>query len=454
MKRINRRKFIALSGGATGALLLAACGATGNNGGGGGNGGAQQPQGAGTPAQAQGRTNVVFWSSWGGKNGEALTKMVNDFNESQKDIFVENQFQGSYEETAQKLAAAMAARQVPDLVSLSEVTWNKFYLNKSLQQLDDYFKKVDLDPKDYVDSLIQEGTRQDKVWWVPFARSTPLFYYNRTVFKEAGLPDRGPKTWSELREWGAELLKLGKPDMKVCAFTTAKNYNAWYFQGNVWQWNGRYSDQQLDILIDQENAVAAGEWVRKFVHDDKMAYMAPDQSLDFVNGLCATTLQSTGGLGNISKTAKFDVGTAMLPEHEKFGCPTGGAGLGIVAAAPNNRKEAAFQFIKFLMKPENVTYWTKQSGYMPVTKSARESQEMQQYFTENPNFKVAVEQLEKTQPQDTARLLVPNGDQTIGTGLERIFVNNEPAAATFKGVAEQLKRDAQEVKDQIKDAGL
>ncbi len=453
MGRITRRRFIFLSGGAAGALALAACGSS--NGGGGGNAGVQQPQSTGTAAQAaQGRTRVVFWSSWGGKNGEALTKLVNDFNAAQQGIFIENQFQGTYEETAQKLAAAMAARQVPDMVSLSEVTWNKFSMNKSLQSLDDYFKKVGLDPQDYVESLINEGTRQGKVWWVPFARSTPLFYYNRTLFKEAGLPDRAPKTWNELRDWGKELQKLGKPDLKAYAFTNAKNYNAWHFQGNVWQWNGNYSDKNLDVQIDGPNAVAAGEWLRKFVHEDKLGYMAPDQSVDFTNGVCAMTQQSTGSLGGIATTAKFDVGTGLLPEQEKFGCPTGGAGLGIIAAAPDDRKQAAVEFLKFLARPENVTYWSKQTGYVPVTKSAREAPEMQQYFQQNPNFKVAVDQLPKTQPQDTARLFVPNGDQTIGTGLERILVNNEPAEAVFKGVAEQLKRDAQEVKGQVKDLGL
>ena len=207
-------------------------------------------------------------------------------------------------------------------------------------------------------------------------------------------------------------------------------------------------------LIDDPNTVAAGEWLRKFVHEDKMGYMTDDQSVDFINGLCAMTQQSTGSLGNIASNAKFDVGTAFLPEHEKFGCPTGGAGLGILAAAPDNRKQAAVEFIKFLAKPENVAYWSKQTGYMPATKSARDAAEMQQLFQQNPNFKVAVDQLPKTQPQDTARLFIPNGDQTIGTGLERILVNNEPAETVFKAVAEQLKRDAQEVKDQVKDLGL
>ncbi len=439
---MDRRRFIIRSGGTVGGLILIGCGSNG----GGTGAGVQQPAATGAAAQqAQGKTRVVFWSSWSAASGEALQKLADEFNASQKDIFIDNQYQGTYEETAQKVSTALAARQVPDMASMSEVTWNKFFLNNSLQDLTQYFTDAKLDPKDYVESLIAEGTKDGKIFWVPFARSTPLFYYNRDMFKKAGLEDRGPKTWDELREWGKDLMGKGGAK-KVFAYATAKNYNAWHFQANVWQWGGAYSDPKYNILIDEGGAVEAGEWLRKFVHEDEMGYMATDQSVDFSNGLCATTQQSTGSLGGIVETAKFDVGTAMLPEQEKFGCPTGGAGLAILAAAPDERKKAAFEFIKFLAKPENVASWSKTTGYMPVTKSARESKEMQDYFKENPNYKVAVEQLPKTQGQDTARLIIPNGDKTIGTGLERILTKNTPAAEVFKGVAQQLEDDAQELK--------
>jgi len=445
--KMNRRQFLATSGAALGSLVVVACGA-------GGGGGAAQPSSTGTvPPEARNRTRVVFWSAWGGKNGEALQTLVNKFNKSQSDIFVENQYQGTYEELAQKLATAMAAKQVPDLVVLSEVTWNKFYLNQTLEPLDDYFKQQQLDRDDYVDPLINEGTRQGKTWWVPFARSTPLFYYNRDLFKKAGLPDKAPETWDEVLE-AAKELKASAGVKKPYAFTTAKNYNAWHFQGNEWQWGGNYSDKELNILIDKERSVEAGEWVRKFIHDEGLGYMAEDQSVDFANGICAMTQQSTGSLGEILETAKFEVGTAFLPRHEHFGCPTGGSGLSIIAAAPSDRKQAAFEFIKFLAQPENVVFWSQQSGYMPVTESARESSQMQEYFKQNPQFKVAVDQLPKTQPQDTARLFIPNGDQTIGEALEKIFVRNTPAEQAFKDAAQRLARDAEDVKQQIQEVGL
>ena len=74
---------------------------------------------------------------------------------------------------------------------------------------------------------------------------------------------------------GQDLIRLdGNP--KAHAFTNAANYNARYFQGNVWQWGGNYSDEDFNILIAEDPAVEAGEFVRRLVHDDQMAYMAED----------------------------------------------------------------------------------------------------------------------------------------------------------------------------------
>src|ERR671916_1486765 len=116
-RRISRRGFLAVSGGTLVSLAAFGCGG----------GGVQQPGGEGGD-EAQGRTRVVFWTAFSEKNGEAMQRLVDDFNASQENIFVENQFQGTYEETAQKLATALAAQQIPDMAVLSEVTWNKFFL--------------------------------------------------------------------------------------------------------------------------------------------------------------------------------------------------------------------------------------------------------------------------------------------------------------------------------------
>jgi sn-glycerol 3-phosphate transport system substrate-binding protein len=98
---------------------------------------------------------------------------------------------------------------------------------------------------------------------------------------------------------------------------------------------------------------------------------------------------------------------------------------------------------------EGTTFWSQNTGYMPVRKSAIESEEMQAFFAENPNFKTAVDQLPLTRPQDAARVFIPNGDQIIGAGLERITINFEDPQAVFDEVANTLTEEAQPVIEAI-----
>jgi sn-glycerol 3-phosphate transport system substrate-binding protein len=368
------------------------------------------------------------------------------------DVQVDYQFQGSYEETAQKVTAALQAQTAPDVSLLSDVWWFKFYLNQTLLPLDDLLSAQNVDLTDYQDPLINEGLRQGKHWWIPFARSTPLFYYNKEKWAAAGLEDRGPETWDEFMEWAPKLVEMDGSEMKSAAFVhpDGASYIAWLFQGVAWQFGGRYSDPDFTMHMTNEKTVAAGQFYFDTVHTYSWARPTKDLAADFVNGLTAAAMMSTGSMGGVKANAKFEFGTAFLPKKEQFGCSTGGAGLAILTSCPEEKRGAAMQYIAFGSNPDNQVFWAKNTGYMPVRKSALDTQELQDYFVEFPQFKTAVEQLALTQPQDAARVFVPNGDQIIGKGLERITVQNEEVAMVFAEVNDILTTEAQPVVEGLK----
>ncbi len=459
---LTRRWFLRGLGGVAGAGLLAACGA-----------GDRTPTAApamsgGTSATATslptptaalsttpavvrstGSTvRVLYWGSFSGNLGEAEQGMVKRFNESQQGVVVDYQYQGSYEETAQKLTQALAAGTTPDIVLLSDVWWFKFYLNDVLQPLSEFFRAAGITTSDYVDPLIAEGTRRGEIYWVPFARSTPIFYYNKQIWQEAGLPDRGPKTWDEFVEWVPKLVRKEGSNTTRYAFAhpSAASYIAWLFQPVTWQWGGRYSDPDFTIRIQEPPAVEAARFYALRSVEDGWAVASKDVVADFVNGVAAAMMASTASLRGITNSAAFPVGTAFLPEGPAgFGCCTGGSGLAILKNKSREVQQAAFQYLAFATSPEQTMWWSQNTGYMPVRKSAIASAEMERFYQENPNFKTAVEQLPKTRQQDAARVWIPNGDQIIGKGLERITVQQEDPAAVFADVAQTLEREAKPV---------
>ncbi len=440
---MTRREILKALGVGMGAMAVAAC----------------APVAPGAPAGAAGgsapaaeKVTVVFWSSFTGKNSETETALVKKFGESQGDVVLDYQFQGSYEETAQKVTAALQAQTAPDISLLSDVWWFKFYLNQTLLPLDDLLSAEKVDLTDYQDSLINEGVRQGKHYWIPFARSTPLFYYNKAKWEKAGLPDRGPETWDEFLEWGPKLVENEGSEMKVSAFAhpDGASYIAWLFQGVAWQFGGKYSDPDFTMHLTDEKTIAAGQFYKDTVHTYKWARPSKDITADFVGELTASSMMSTGAMGNVRANAKFEFGTAFLPKKDEFGCCTGGAGLAILSTAAEEKRAAAMKYIAFASNPENTTFWAQNTGYMPVRKSALNSKEMQDYFAQFPQFKTATDQLALTRPQDAARVFVPNGDQIIGKGLERITVQSDDVTAAFTDTQATLDQEAKPVVEALK----
>ncbi|HMO58915.1 MAG TPA: ABC transporter substrate-binding protein [Roseiflexaceae bacterium] len=438
----SRRSFLRSAAFGAGALALAACGQAAP---------AAEPTTApaaepapvaptAMPAEAMGSTvEITYWGSFSGALGEAEQATVDAFNNRQSDVRVNYQFQGSYEDTAQKLTAAIQARQTPDVSLLSDVWWFSFYINNYLQPLDDLMASESIKREDYSDVLLREGVRKNSVYWVPFARSTPIFYYNKDAWAEAGLPDRGPETWGEFAEWAP---KLNSDTRSAFAHPGAASYVAWLFQGVIWQHSGSYSDADFTIRIQEENGVRAGNFYRDTTQTFKWATAPQDVTQDFTTGLTASAMLSTAALAGVENNAEFNVGTAFLPQADGFGCPTGGAGMAILAGLPAEKQQAAMKWIAFATGDEWTVEWSQRTGYMPVRTAAVQSAKMQAFFNERPNFRTVVEQLPLTQPQDAARVYIRGGDQIIGKGLERILIGGEDVPAVWAEVKAELEETA------------
>jgi sn-glycerol 3-phosphate transport system substrate-binding protein len=436
--QMNRRQLLKTLGAGASMMALAACAPMAAP-------GAAPSSDSGAAAPAAEAVTITFWSSFTGANAEAETALVEKFNEEYAgEVTLDYQFQGSYEETAQKVTAALQAQTAPDVSLLSDVWWFKFYLNQTLVGLDDFIAAESLDLTDYQDSLINEGLRQGVHFWMPFARSTPLFYYNKEKWEAAGLEDRGPETWMEFMEWAPNLVEMEGSEIRTAAFVHpgSASYIAWLFQGVVWQFGGKYSDPDFTMHMTDESTIRAGQFYADTVHTYKWAVPSTQETTDFIGGFAAAGMFSTGSMGNIKNNAEFEFGTAFLPKETNFGCCTGGAGLSILTSCPEEERSAAMKYLAFATSLENTIFWAQNTGYMPVRKSALEDPTMLAYFEEFPQFRTAVEQLPLTLPQDSARVFVPNGDQIIGGGLERITVQTDDVATAFADVQAILEAEA------------
>ncbi|EAY60997.1 sn-glycerol-3-phosphate-binding lipoprotein ugpB, partial [Mycobacterium tuberculosis C] len=277
MDPLNRRQFLALAAAAAG--VTAGCAGMG--------GGGSVKSGSGP---------IDFWSSHPGQSSAAERELIGRFQDRFPTLSVKLIDAGKdYDEVAQKFNAALIGTDVPDVVLLDDRWWFHFALSGVLTALDDLFGQVGVDTTDYVDSLLADYEFNGRHYAVPYARSTPLFYYNKAAWQQAGLPDRGPQSWSEFDEWGPELQRVVGAGRSAHGWANA-DLISWTFQGPNWAFGGAYSDKWT-LTLTEPATIAAGNFYRNSIHGKGYAAVANDIANEFATGILASAVASTGLAG-------------------------------------------------------------------------------------------------------------------------------------------------------------
>jgi len=421
MTELDRRRFLQLTGITLTAAGLAACAGTGGS-------GESDDEG---PVEA-----LTLWSSHPGESKEIEQELIDAFT-AETGIAVTLVTGGAnYEEIAQKFNAALSGGELPDVVVVSDVTWFNFALNEAIAPMDDLWSANDVDAEGYVDSLREDYEFEGAHYALPYSRSTPLYYYNRAMWSAAGLPERGPETWAEFAEWAPQI-KAANGGVAPLTLPNGSNYLDWIFQGMIWTFGGSYSEEWEPTFTSPES-IEAGKFLQDQFKQGNIT-ITNDEDNQFSAAQAASLVGSTGSLSGLTEAAQFEIATAFLPGPPP-GCPTGGAGLAIPARISDARKEKAMQLIAFLTNTENTITFTQGTGYMPVRKDAVDDPKTQAYLEENPNARTALEQLEVTQSQDYARVLLPGGGARIGAALDRITIGGEDVQTVFQELSDESQK--------------
>ena len=371
-RQISRRGFLGAAGGVAALVGLSACAGTGS---------------PGTPQDErrwrQRATPSTSGATTPATSKEVEQKIITAFQAANPGLTVKLIDAGkNYEEVAQKFNAALAGGDAARRRRRLGRHVVQLRAQQAVAPLDDLLSAADVETDDYVDSLYNDYKFNDKHYALPYARSTPLFYYNKDLWKAAGLEDRGPKTWEEFSEWAPKLKAAAGADKSVFELPDGSNYLDWDFQNMVWDFGGTYSKEWTPTFTDPKT-VAAGTVPAGLRQGRLRQAVNKTRQADFASRhrRPASSL-STGSLGGITKAAKFSVGTAFLPGDGN--CPTGGAGVAIPASISDERKKNALKFMEFLTNAENTVIFTQATGYMPVRKSAVDEPAEKEFLAKNP----------------------------------------------------------------------
>ncbi len=384
-------------------------------------------------------TDITWWTTHPGQTSDLEAQFAADF--LAKTGITVNVVTGgaSYDEIAQKLQAAAGTDSMPDMVNASDTWWFRYMVNKQSIAMDGLMSHLGFEVDDFnkvfLDDYLYNGAR----YAVPYARSTPIFYYDKSIWQKAGLPDRAPDTWAELEEWAPAIMKVtgGNPAVRL----PQGSIGTWAMSNVLWGRGGQYSDG-WDLKLDQPETLEAAGYARGLVFDSKIANVAAasgDTAVDFAGGLAPCTIASAGAVGIVTASAKFPIGTGVLPggPQGQF-VPTGGTGLAVIGSKTKEQQLAAAMFIKHLTEVDQQVAMAKKTGYAPSRTSAGESTDLTGFWASNPAFRTVYDSLEHVRSQDWARTLIPNGDTYLQQPWSQILTQDADPAAVFPAAATQL----------------
>lgn len=436
-------------------LFLAACGGTTAG------GGDTKPQAGaanGTEApKVSEPVKVVWWHSMSGELGKAVDKLVADFNASQKNVVVEAVFQGTYDESLNKMKASMDSKSGPALIQVYEIGSRFMIDSKAITPMQQFIDAEKFDVSALEENILNYYTFDSKLYSMPFNTSNPILYYNKDMFKAAGLdPEKPPTTYEEVAEAAKKLTKDGQTGASFAIY-------GWFMeqflanQGTelVNNGNGRTSPA-TDSMLGSDAGVKTITWWKQMIDDKTMLNLGrktDDTKKAFAAGQIAMTLDSTASLRGIVNAAagKFEVGTAFLPkpkDAQDGGVIVGGASLYIL----NNRSEAeqkgAWEFIKFLTDAKQQAFWSVNTGYFPITKKAYDEQLVKDNITKYPQFKTAVDQLHQTKANKATQGAVmgvfPEARQLTEGAIEEVLNGKKPPKEALDGAAKEISTRIQQ----------
>jgi len=388
-------------------------------------------------------TEVTFYYpvAVGGPITKIVDQMAADFEKENPGIRVKPVYTGTYQESIVKALTAHKSGQPPTTAILLSTDMYTLIDEDAIAPFDG----VDTAP--YYKAFMANSQTGGKTWGIPFQRSTIVLYWNKELFKEAGLdPNRAPANWNEMLSYAQKLTKRDASGnvTQWGVQIPSSGFPYWLFQGLTTP-NGveLMNAAGTETYFDKPEVIEALQyWVdlgRKHkVHPTGVVEWGTTPK-DFFERKVAMIWTTTGNLTNVKNNAKFDFGVAMLPEKKRRGSPTGGGNFYVFKKATPEQQAAARKFAQWMTAPERAAQWGIETGYVAVRGDAWATPKMQDYVKGFPVASVARDQLQysvaelSTHDNQRVTKALNDGIQAALTGAK------EPAQAMKDAQAEATR---------------
>jgi sn-glycerol 3-phosphate transport system substrate-binding protein len=427
----------------------------------------------GTPGATSptGPVQIEIWHSEPAANEETLKGLIDRFNASQDEVKVSAVYQGSPQDLMTKLMASTGSGQVPAIAEVMETYIQRLIDSGFVTPIQDFVDRENYDLSDLDERSVGSYTVAGKLWGMPFNVDIPLLYYNKVVFREVGLdPERPPQSLEELRQYSEKILKRDASGNVVRSgisiAITLWTEQVFAQQGDLLvDMNNGHDGRATKVLFDDDTGRRWFQWWHDMV-EEGLAFnvgrnpSGADNYMAVASGRAAMTWGYAGALRSLVSALEKGIQGVEIGVGPMAGFADGTGstlllphGLWIMSQRPKEEQEAAWKFIKYLMKPEQQAEWFAGSGQLPVSRSSVELPAAQGVVAEYPFFETALG-LYMGVPANPASLGVilgpfPEVRKAIEDGIEEMLVGGKDPTKALQDAANNADQAIEKYNERV-----
>ena len=335
-----------------------------------------------TSKEAASKDDVKVWVQFSDETaeGKAWEQVVQNFNKKYKgkykvvtEYIPRSGSGGGYED---KVNAAITTNSLPDVITLDGPNTAAYAKSKVITPLDDYLK--DNNMEDVLDSIKQQGTYDGKFYAFGYSESNVGIYYNKKMFKEAGIDEsslptlKKPWTWNEFKAVSRKL----KDHFKEAAVDFRLNSNdemlPYAYMPLIWSNGGSVVNEdgtKAEGYFNSKESTQAVQFIQDLVKEGYTTVSPVEKG--FETGQYPMVLSGSWTIADLQTNYK-DIDFGILPypvsnKTKKLVSPSGSWQLAVTTKS--NKKDAAAEFVKFATNTESSEILSVGHSVLPIRKS-------------------------------------------------------------------------------------
>ncbi|WP_353943906.1 extracellular solute-binding protein [Streptomyces sp. HUAS MG91] len=228
---------------------------------------------------------------------------------------------------------------------------------------------------DFLPQLSEAGQVNSVQYGMPFAASTRLLFYNKKLFKDAGLTP--PTTWAEL---AADASALKAKGVKI-PYALPLGREEAQAETMIWMLSGGagYTDDVGSYTLDSKQNITTFDWLRDDLVDKGLTGPTAPAKLNRADAFAAFAKGEVGMLNGhptlmqMAAAKGVDYGTVRLPGPSGPAKSTMGVADWMMAFKQNGHAKETGDFLNYVYSERNVLDFSREYDLLPVTSSASET---------------------------------------------------------------------------------